>query len=107
MTNTNKPVDEIRLGTIRASIWRNLDKSKSPYYSVGIERSYADENGEWHTTNSFARDELLTLAKVADFANTRVHQLQQMDRQAERNTPVMPNAAARAANAKQVKSRSA
>jgi hypothetical protein len=59
-TTKNKPVDEVRLGTIRAAIWRN-DGEKGARYSVTFERLYK-EGSEWKTSSSFGRDELLLLA---------------------------------------------
>ena len=35
-----------------------------------VSRSYRDQEGNWHTTESFGRDDLLLLAKVADLAHT-------------------------------------
>jgi len=68
-----KPVHEIRLGLVRASIWEN----KTEYgirYNVTLERLYPvklDENKRtWKSTSSFGRDDLLLAAKVLDLAHT-------------------------------------
>jgi len=68
-----KPVHEIRLGLVRASIWEN----KGEYgvrYNVTLERLYPvklDENRRtWKSTSSFGRDELLLARKVLDLAHT-------------------------------------
>jgi hypothetical protein len=37
-----------------------------------VSRSYKDGD-EWKSSSSFGRDELLTLAKVADLANSWIH----------------------------------
>ncbi len=58
-----KPVYEIRVGGIRASIWRN-DTDKGPRYNTTFDRSYRDGE-EWKTSDSFGRDDLLTLGFVA------------------------------------------
>ena len=72
-TTKNKPVDEVRLGTIKAAIWRN-DGEKGARYSVTFERLYKD-GSEWKTSSSFGRDELLLLAKVADRAHSRIFEI--------------------------------
>lgn len=71
-----KPVHEIRLGLVRASIWEN----KSEYgirHNVTLERLYPvklDENRRtWKSTSSFGRDDLLPAAKVLDLAHTWIH----------------------------------
>lgn len=71
-----KPVHEIRLGLVRASIWEN----KSEYgvrHNVTLERLYSvklDENRRtWKSTSSFGRDDLLLGAKVFDLAHTWIH----------------------------------
>ncbi|MBL7648027.1 MAG: hypothetical protein JNK74_17735 [Candidatus Hydrogenedentes bacterium] len=66
-TTANKPVEELRLGTIKAAIWQNESKNGTRY-SVRITRLYKDED-EWKTSDSFGRDELPLVAKVADLAH--------------------------------------
>jgi len=73
MRERNRPVDEIRLGSVKAAIWRN-ETERGPRYSVTFERLYRDGN-EWKSSGSFGRDELLLLAKVADQAHTRIFEL--------------------------------
>jgi hypothetical protein len=68
-----KPVDEIKLGSIVASIWRNESISGS-YFNVTVTRLYKD--GEtWKRSDSFGRDDLLIVAKVLDLSHTRIYQL--------------------------------
>ena len=62
------PVHEIRLGLIKASIWRNQTKS-GERHNVTVSRLY--KNGDvWKESNHFGRDDLLLVAKVADLAHT-------------------------------------
>ena len=61
--NTNKPAHEVRLNGIRATIWKN-ETEKGPRFNTTFERSYRDGE-EWKTTDSFGRDDLLTLGFVA------------------------------------------
>jgi hypothetical protein len=63
-----RPVHDIRIGLVRAAIWRN-DGANGPWHSVTFERGYK-EGEEWRSTASFGRDDLLVLAKLADQAHT-------------------------------------
>jgi len=69
-----KPVETVRIGCVSASIWENKTEHGSRY-NVTFSRSYNDGN-EWKRTESFGRDDLLLLAKMANEAHTRVCQLQ-------------------------------
>jgi hypothetical protein len=70
-----KPVAQVRIGSIKAAIWRN-DTGTGSRYNVTFQRLYKVED-EWKSSESFGRDDLLLLAKVADLANTRIFELQQ------------------------------
>jgi len=83
---SNKPIDHVRLGTIRAAIWQNTDSQGRVRYNATFERGYLDQKGDWQSSTSYGRDDLLNLAKVADMANTRIHEIQAEDREhADRN----------------------
>ncbi len=77
-----KPATEVRLGNIRAAIWRNEGKNGA-WFTVTVDRSYRDDNNEVHSSQSFGRDDLLALAKVVDLAHTRIFELQREERDAE------------------------
>lgn len=65
---SNKPVAEIRIGMIRAAIWaRPYEEGVS--HNVTFNRIYRSGD-EWRRTESFGRDDLLILAKVADQAHS-------------------------------------
>ena len=68
-----KPVHEIRLGKVKAAIWKN-ETDSGTRYSVTISRLYKPEGGEWESTNSFGRDELPLVSKVADMVHTWIYQ---------------------------------
>ena len=70
-TSRARPVQEIRIGAIRAAIWRN-ETETGVRYNVTFERIYRDGE-EWRSTGSFGRDDLLLLGKVADQAHTWIH----------------------------------
>jgi hypothetical protein len=76
-----RPVAEVRLGCIRAAIWRN-DGTNGTWYNATFERTYRDGD-EPRSSQNFGRDDLLALAKVADLANSRIFELQHEDREDE------------------------
>jgi hypothetical protein len=62
---SRQPVHEIRLGRIKAAIWAN-PMDDGVRYATTVTRLYKDdERGEWRSTHSFGRDDLLTVAEVA------------------------------------------
>ena len=65
---TTRPVHEVRIGLIKGAIWAN-QTDDGVRHNVTFERSYKDGE-DWKTTTSFGRDDLLTLAKVADLAHS-------------------------------------
>ena len=75
MTKTKeKPVNEVRFGAIKAAIWKN-DTTGGVRYNVTFSRIYKDkDDDQWKSTDSFGRDDLLLLGKVADTAHTWIHQ---------------------------------
>ena len=77
MTDT-KPADEIRFGRVKATIWMNTTEDGQSRYSVVFSRIYR-EGGQWKSTHSFGRNDLLLVAKVADLAHTRISALRQDD----------------------------
>ena len=70
-----KPVDEIRIGRVKATIWRN-GTDEQPRHNVTFGRLYKEAD-QWKTTQSFGRSDLLVLAKVADQAHSRIFALPQ------------------------------
>lgn len=62
MANNNKPVHEIRMGRIVASIWANASQ-KGNFYAVTVSRLYRKEPG-WARSTSFGRDDLPLVGKV-------------------------------------------
>lgn len=64
-----KPVHTIRLGAIKAAIWENTVGDGAIRHGVTFCRLYRDGE-QWKTSDSYGRDDLLMLAKVADRAHT-------------------------------------
>ena len=79
MMVNQKPVDEIRIGRVKATIWRN-GTEEHPRHNVTFSRLYKDGD-QWKSTQSFGRNDLLVLAKVADQAHTRIFELPQEEEQ--------------------------
>ena len=65
-----KPAWKIRMGAIKAAIWRN-ESSHGPRFNVTFCRIYKDRADEqWKSSDSFGKEDLLLLAKVANAAHT-------------------------------------
>jgi hypothetical protein len=73
-TKTNRPVETLRAGNIKAVIWRN-EGDKGPFYSVYFFRTYKDSDGLFHDTDSFANGDLLKLSRLAGHAYDAVAKL--------------------------------
>lgn len=63
------PVKTLRLGRIKAAIWEN-EADQKKYYNVTFARTYLDDAKAYHDTDSFGRDDLPLVAKLADQAHT-------------------------------------
>lgn len=62
-TEKQRPAHEIKLGRIKATIWYNATEGGSSRHNVQIRRLYRDDQkGEWKTSDSFGRDEVLVVA---------------------------------------------
>jgi hypothetical protein len=74
MKNTKqKPIHEVRLGSIKAAVWKN-ETEAGVRYNVTFSRIYKDGDQNWQSTDSFGRDDLLQVAKVADLAHSWIFQ---------------------------------
>ena len=72
---SRRPIHEIRMGRIKAAIWQN-ETDGVTRYNVTFGRLYKDAES-WKQTESFGRDDLPVLSKVADQAHTFIFQKQQ------------------------------
>lgn len=63
-----KPIHEIRLGHIKAAVWKN-ETNGAIHYNTTFTRLYR-EGDQWKSTDSFGRDDLPLLGKVADHAHS-------------------------------------
>ena len=62
------PVHEVRLGAIKAAVWRN-ETEAGVRYNATFSHLYKDGQ-QWKSSDSFGRDDLLLLAKVANETHT-------------------------------------
>ena len=68
----NKPVHEIRLGAVKAAVWAN-NSASGLWHSVSFGRLYKADDGAWKTSDSFGRDDLPLVEKVADLAHRWIY----------------------------------
>ncbi len=69
-----RPAHEVRLGRIKGAVWANTT-DQGVRYGVTLTRLYKDqESGEWRTSTSFGRDDLLLVAKVCEMALLWIYQ---------------------------------
>jgi hypothetical protein len=73
-TGKVQPAEEIRIGSVKAAIWRN-EGDNGAYFAVTFQRLYRTEEGQWQSTMGFGHADLLLLAKVADAVHTRLQEL--------------------------------
>jgi hypothetical protein len=63
-----KPIHIIRFGAVKAAIWENT-AGEATRHNVTFAKLYKDGEA-WKVSESFGRDDLLPLAKVADHAHS-------------------------------------
>ena len=73
-----RPTATVRIGAVKAAIWHNQAGDRTRY-NVTFSKSYRDAEGQWKTTHSFGRNDLLVLAKVADQAHSRIVEVEQAE----------------------------
>lgn len=86
MTESQRPVRQVRRGMIQAAIWRNQAENGNTFYTTTFERLYVDDGGEWKYTHGYSRDDLLLLGHVAGLALDEVFELQEADRTEQKRT---------------------
>jgi cell wall assembly regulator SMI1 len=74
----NRPVDVIRDGNLKASIWRN-EGENSVSFATTIARTYKTEDGAYRESNSFTGTELLRVSELARKAYDRTNDLRRDD----------------------------
>lgn len=79
--SAKRPVHEVRNRNIRAAVWQN-ETEKGVMYNVTFSRSWRDDKGEWHDSDSFAFGDLMNLAKAAMDAHTAIASAMNRERNA-------------------------
>jgi hypothetical protein len=70
----NRPVHEVRLGRVKATVWANQSEN-GLWYSVQVGRLYKDaEQQQWKIADGFHRDDLPLVMKVADRVHTWLYE---------------------------------
>jgi len=80
MTNqqqNQKPINTIRDGALKATIWKN-DSEKGSFYSVDISRTYKQDD-VYKDSHSFSGTELLRVARLANIAYDEIAVLRAND----------------------------
>ncbi len=75
----NKPTQTLRDGLLKATIWKN-EGDKGAFFSVNLTRSYQDEAGNYHDSDSFSNSELLRIAHLATRAYDRISELRSAEK---------------------------
>ncbi|MEM6852902.1 MAG: hypothetical protein AAF593_00660 [Planctomycetota bacterium] len=85
-TNTpNRPVETLRDGNLKASIWANFGENGT-FYNAQITRTYTDEAGKYHDSTSFSGSELLRVSHLSGRVYDRINQLRAADAEARAKT---------------------
>lgn len=74
----NTPIQTIRDGALKATIWANPLKDKPGYrYSVEFSRTYKDDADQWQDTSYFSNSEILRIARLAKLAYDFISEVRQ------------------------------
>mgnify|MGYP001797299085 CR=1 FL=1 len=53
-----KPVDSLRDGRLKATIWENVNDKNEPYQSVKLAKLYEDRDGKLQDSTAFGQGDL-------------------------------------------------
>jgi len=69
--NKNLPAKRFKSSGVEVSVWKNEGKEGSVFFTVSLQRSYKDKEGNWQSTASLRKSDLLVashlLEKAYDF----------------------------------------
>jgi hypothetical protein len=71
MAAKNKPVHQVRIGRIKAAVFENGDDAPR---KVQFQALYKDEEDKWQGSQSFTREDLPLLIKVADRVHSHLYE---------------------------------
>ena len=72
----NKPIDTLRDGALKTTIWEQATDTGS-FYRVQLSRTFKDSKDQWQESSSFSGAELLKIARLAQKAYDRTQELRQ------------------------------
>ena len=79
-SNTNNgPVDTIRDGAIKATIWKN-EGEHGTFFTAEVTRTYTDAKDGFHDSVSMSATQLLKQSRLASKAYDRIRELQQAEK---------------------------
>ena len=75
MTTTNsKPLETLRDGAIKATIWEN-PSDKGAFYRVTLARTWVDQQGKYRDSDSLTGSQLLRASRLLTAAYDRTREL--------------------------------
>ena len=86
----DRPVHEIRLGRVKAAIWRNQSEYGARHNAT-FSRIFKTEAG-WEASSSFGRDDLPLVEKVAAMAHLWIYEHSEKDSSEPEETERQPAA---------------
>ncbi|WP_299671770.1 hypothetical protein [uncultured Roseobacter sp.] len=81
----NRPVDTLRDDNLKASIWRN-EGENGVSYSTTFVRTWRDDQGQWHDSQSYSGTDMLRLGELSRSAYHRTNELRQEHKQSQTQT---------------------
>lgn len=66
----NPPLETLRDGRLKATIWENRNEAGEPYHTVTLAKTFEDRDGKLQDTSSFTAGELLRVSELAREAFT-------------------------------------
>lgn len=97
-SDTNAPVDTLRDGRLKATIWENKNTDGDTYHTVTLAKTYEDRNGNLQDSHSLSSGEALRGAELLREAHGVVRGIQReraQERRADRQTERGPAQPAR------------
>lgn len=83
---TNKPIETLRDGALKASVWKN-EGEKGPYFTVTLAKTYKDEQGQYRDTQSFSGTEILRISELGRVAYHLTNDLRREHQQSNEMDP--------------------
>ena len=72
----NSPVDTIRNGRLKVTIWQNNNTNGNPFFTANMVKSYKDKNDKWRETTQLTGNEISHAAALLNNAAKRVAELE-------------------------------